>query len=143
MQQGWTLDRDKWKSLICAVGHTEWHPTQLDAIYRDVVPSESGVYLVCVTVPSLQQPPFSRLYNVIYAGQATDLKQRFLQHCRDPKKELRDAERCFGSCPDYWFTLVPFHGLDEAEGLVIACLGPPANLVGRVIRGRLGTPEPA
>ncbi len=133
MRHGWTLDATTWERMREVVGDTLWHRVLLRPLYRDEVPESPGIYAICYGVKDPQQEPFTMLYDVVYVGQAADLRLRFLQHCGKPKRELRDAERCIGGIADYWYAEAPLERIGDIEAWLIKCLGPPANVISGVI----------
>jgi hypothetical protein len=145
MRYGWSLDREHWQILITNAGAITWNRVHLRDLDRDSIPDRPGIYLICAKVKGLTQGVFNELYNVIYAGQeGVSLRRRFLEHCRIPKLELRNAQQCYVYPFDYWYSVVEVEHLDKIEGSLIDCLGPPANLVRKVtIKAHLGKPRPA
>jgi hypothetical protein len=72
------------------------------------------------------------------------LRRRFLEHCNNPKPQIRDAHACFSSRMHYWYTATDEQSAMLLEAQLIDCLGPPANLVrGCSIPGRIGMPQRA
>jgi len=145
MRNGWSLVKEDWKRLVVRVAGTNWGHVSLDPLYRDTVPDSAGVYMICASTRITNQLVFSRLYEVVYAGQeGASLRRRFLEHCNRPKEEIKKACDCLRPPLDYWFTTAPLGELDGLEGAVIDCFGPPANLVRKLtIKARLGPAEPA
>ena len=145
MRHGWTLKKQEWDILPQIVDGTSWSKTRLAQLYRDHVPKCSGVYIICVKIPYLNQSPFKLLYNVIYVGKADkgNLRDRFLYHCNNPKQELAMARECFGDNLEYWFTEVSSDQAAELEARLIDCFGPPANRIRGHIPARILSPRPA
>jgi hypothetical protein len=145
MRYGWSLDKEQWQTLIRTTATITWSRVHLRDLDRDSIPERPGVYVICAKVKGFGQGVFSELYNVIYAGQdGVSLRRRFLEHCGKPKVELRSAQNCYIYPLEYWYSVVEVEQLDEIEGALIDCLGPPANLVRKLtIKARLGRPQPA
>lgn len=131
--------------MIGRVASTNWKQVNLESLYQDTVPESSGVYIICASPPNSEPPVFSRLYEVIYAGQeGVSLRRRFLEHCSRPKPEIQSAVDCLKHPLEYWFTQVGREDLDTLESVLIDCFGPPANKVRKlVIKARLKPAEPA
>ena len=80
-----------------------------------------------------------KLYNAIYAGQTTNLRQRFQNHVQG-YGNLIQAKNTFRRL-DFWFTSVRSAELDEIEQLLLDTLGPTANIIN--VKARIGEPMPA
>ena len=146
MQHGWTLEKQKWDRLLAVVSGTSWSKTILDELYCDDVPKRTGVYAICATIPNFNQHLFEVLYNIIYVGKADirTLHHRFLEHCRRPEREVKQAKECFGDNFEYWYAEVNPDRVPELETHLIKCFGPPANLRGgQRIPARLRPPQRA
>ena len=145
MRYGWSLDKEQWQTLINIVSGIEWCHVNLQSSYREEIPERPGVYAICAKV-TLRNGVFGKLYNVLYTGQeGVSLRRRFLEHCQRPKSELRMAQECYIMPFEYWYSVVDPSKLDETEGALIDCFGPPANLARKIftITARLGTAQPA
>src|SRR5215204_5800314 len=96
MRYGWSLDKEQWQTLIRSAAVMTWKRARLRELDRDSIPNRPGVYVICAKVKGFSQGVFSELYNVIYAGQdGVSLRRRFLEHCREPKIELVNAQSCY------------------------------------------------
>jgi hypothetical protein len=150
MRYGWSLEKSEWLNLFPYIVNNQlWRAVQLTIGERDGVPTGSGVYVMCVAPPNRKldkalqsHNPFEFLYTPIYIGQTDNLKRRFLEHCQRPKPELQKGQDCFNGNIHYWFIRIEPQNLDKVEADLIACFGPPANVL-RGIRARIGTPVPA
>jgi hypothetical protein len=98
----------------------------------------SGVYAICTPGTQLTQGLLGKLYNAVYVGQAVDLRQRFLDHARNPGRELQRACNAFRVL-DFHYMTAPLGEIDYLEELLIECLGPSANQQ-RGIQARIGQP---
>lgn len=127
MRHGWSLDRSPWYDLSRGVAHGHWRQVPFATLHQARVPEASGVYALCTAGVGASTGLFADLYNAIYVGQARNLRQRFMQHCRRPSRELQRAILCFRSL-DFWFVQVSPGHTDATEALLIECLGPSANL---------------
>lgn len=143
MKHGWSLETRHWQAFadLCAsVVSSTWQQTKLDGVYRDRVPLSPGVYAICSGPPVPDLP--TGLYNVLYVGKATALRQRFLNHCQHPAPELARAKVAFGPMLDYWYLTASREMVLILESRLIDCVGPAANLR-RGISAVIGPPEPA
>jgi len=98
----------------------------------------AGVYAICTPGTQLSQGLLAKLYNAVYVGQAVDLRSRFLDHARQPGRELQRARNAFRIL-DFHYMTASLDDLNELEGLLIDCLGPSANQQAG-IRARIGQP---
>ena len=144
MKHGWTLKKQDWDHLRKILSETCWSKTKFDQLYRDSIPKSPGVYAICSRIPDFNQPLFKDLYNIIYTGKSKSLYRRFLEHCHQPKREIKMARQCFGDSLEYWYTVEDPNRIDELEACLIECFGPPANRRGRqIILGKIGRARPA
>jgi hypothetical protein len=103
------------------------------------VPEDSGIYMLGSRCAATGLP--DPLYNALYVGQASNLRNRFLQHLRRPSPEVGRAAICFAGL-DFWFMRSDEDSLNRLEAMLIECLGPSANRQAG-ITARLGPPVPA
>jgi hypothetical protein len=80
-----------------------------------------------------------RLYNAIYAGQTTNLRQRFRKHVQG-YGDVVHAKNAFRRL-DFWFASVESADLNDIEQLLLDSLGPTANV--KNVKARIGEPVPA
>ena len=121
--------------------------TEIDAV--SVPKGQSGIYMLCASPLGHRFPPsqragklFANLMTPIYIGQTTDLRQRFLRHCRNPSPKVGKASVCFEMSLMFWYHRVPLERLDFDEAVLIRCFGPPANERDETIPAYMGTPIP-
>lgn len=141
MRYGWRLNGACWRQLGDQVAGCHWKRTYLEENYANQVPVTPGVYLICAgakDVP-LEGRVMERLYNAIYAGQATNLRRRFRQHVSG-YGAVQDAKSTFRRL-DFWYTPAHVADLDDMEQMLIDAFGPPAN--GKNVKARIGEPVPA
>ena len=151
MRYGWSLSKDDWHMLPnTLVKGDSWRSVQFNIADKNSVPACSGIYIICTLPPerrrggvSSPNDLFGLLYMAIYVGQSENLKQRFHQHCTDPKAEIQDSRECYEDSMEFWFTRVDVDQLDVIESQLIGCLGPPANAVKGVIFAKIQHPIPA
>jgi hypothetical protein len=149
MKYGWTLNKDSWKRLIAAIGKRSWQKVPFTKLERAEVPESYGVYVFCTKpCPSTQVAPqhlLRDLFNAIYVGQATNLRQRFDYHRTTPMAPMEAVRECFSTTLEFWFTTLESSAeLCRVESLLIECLGPTANRQkGPGLEGKLGAGRPA
>ena len=143
MRHGWTLEKQEWDHLRKIVSATRWSKTHLDQLSRDSVPEKSGVYAICAKLTDFDQSLFKALYEIVYVGKSRSLRRRFLEHCRSPRRGIKEVTQCFGDNLEYWYTEVNPDRIDELEARLIECFGPPANRISGTIPAKIGTPQPA
>lgn len=149
MTYGWTLHKDSWKRLFAAIGKRPWKKVPFSHLERTEVPESYGVYVFCAK-PCPKEHPGTKhllwaLFNAVYVGQATNLRQRFDAHWRNPMAPMEAVRECFSSTLEFWFTkLSSADELCKVESVLIECLGPAANRQqGPGLKGKLGTGRPA
>jgi hypothetical protein len=116
-----------------------WNRVAFRQVQRRRVPEEPGIYILGARAPGSCLP--SPLYNAVYVGQTTNLRNRFLQHLRRPSTEVGHAAVCFPEM-DFWFVPSDHASLNRLEAMLIECLGPSANRRAG-IGARVGPPIPA
>lgn len=141
VRYGWSLERTDWSDARPLLSELRWRRVWLRVPDCDSVPVTSGIYAICTPAMREGDGLAGRLYNVLYVGQAISLRNRFLQHSRNPARELRRALSCFDYL-DYWFCEVDAILLNQAERRLISVFGPSVNIQGG-IRGVIGEPRPA
>ena len=141
MRYGWSLNPKQWQDLREAVSDCDWRRTYLEADYATQVPTISGVYLICASTGRIpiRGGVMEKLYNTVYAGQASNLRQRFRQHVQGYGKVVT-AKNAFRRL-DFWYTSVASADLRDIEQLMLDSFGPTANV--KNVTARLGEPVPA
>jgi hypothetical protein len=135
---GWTLEEETWRQLKEKVGVCNWSRAILEDDYVLQVPTRGGVYIICASAKDiLPGSVMDRLYNAIYAGQATNLRQRFGQHLRGYRK-VQKAKLIFQRL-HFWYTEFQNEKLDDVEQALLDTFGPPANDK-NVIKAKVGEP---
>lgn len=151
MRYGWSLAEEDWRLLPSElVTGKVWRSVQFTVADANSVPTHPAVYLICTYPPGRRRGDqispndlFGLLYTAIYIGKSENLRQRFYQHCANPRAEIQKSRECFEDSLEFWFTRVDADQLDTIESLLIECLGPPANTLRGVITARLESPIPA
>lgn len=150
MRYGWKLDKNSWSRLSAAIGSRTWKTVPFSLLEKKEVPEKCGVYVFCAR-PIPGKPSATNrnllqfLYNAIYAGQATNLRQRFDNHWRDPMDPMHRLRACFSATLEFWYiTFESSVELSKVECLLIDCLGPTANRnLGPTVKGLVGDGRPA
>jgi len=144
VRYGWSLATEDWATFQNAnpgVKDPSWHRVNLRLLDRDSVPAGPGIYMLCAH-PSTKYalvPP--HLYDAIYVGRATSLRNRFVQHCGVSSPRIEQAKTCFKSPLHYWYLETP--NFSVLESLLILCLGPSANQIEGTIPATIGLGRPA
>ena len=95
MKHGWSIEEDDWKMLVQVIDLVHWKSVSLRDLDQESVPSKPGVYAISANLLGINKGNLKEIRNIIYVGKATvSLRQRFLQHCSKPKKELAKAIAC-------------------------------------------------
>ncbi|MCY4127828.1 MAG: GIY-YIG nuclease family protein [Gammaproteobacteria bacterium] len=151
LSYGWQSDGELWKLISGDVllGKS-WRYvgfTELDAVAVPI--GEAGVYMICASpvkhrfsLRSHSDNVFANLLTPIYIGKTTNLRDRFLNHCRNPSTRVRDAGVCYGESLVFWFHALPLERISQEEAVLIQCFGPPANGREEVIDASMGEPIP-
>ncbi len=147
--KGWTSNSNHWKSLPPELMNSTWKVRPLAQSYSTSIPDTSGVYVICTRPPHLtanRQSPrktnlFHRLYNAVYTGSSSRLRNRFLDHSGNhPQAEIKNARDCYAGTLEFWYHLCSQENLRDWEGHLQLCLGPSANIatvIPRQITGRI------
>lgn len=141
MRYGWAIKGSPWKQLQELFSEQQWKMVPLDDPSGGSVPIDAGVYQICAGLEHVpvNGRPMRKLYNVIYVGQATDLRRRFKQHLSG-FGDVVIAKRTFRRL-DFWYTIAPAERITELEQRLIEAFGPSANK--KNARARIGEPVPA
>ena len=145
LRKGWSLEARDWHELERVLPEAVWRRVRFRDLDQDSVPSGPGVYAVCSS-PAVRSPAklaalFPALNTVLYVGQASNLRQRFLQHLAGTKPEMAAISLCYVASV-FWFTELSPERLNDVEREMINCFGPTANLR-RGLSARPGPMEPA
>ena len=149
MTYGWTLHKDSWKRLFAAIGKRPWKKVPFSKLERVEVPESNGVYVFCAKPgPAECAGPkhlLMTLFNAVYVGQATNLRQRFDDHWSRPMPPMEAVRACFSNTLEFWYTtLGSSEELCKVESVLIECLGPAANRQkGPGLKGKLEAGRPA
>jgi hypothetical protein len=149
MTYGWTLNRECWSRFFLAIGSRTWCTVPFSILEKNAVPESYGVYVFCAkpctTGKATERHLLNYLFNAVYVGQATNLRQRFVDHCNKPMEPMIAVRDCFAPRLEFWFTkLDSLKELCEVESVTIECLGPAANRQrGPVFKGKLCAGRPA
>ena len=147
---GWSHDSALWKALSRLATHCSWTRTTLDSNLALHVPESLGVYLICA------HPPYATTlgqatYTVLYAGKVDrptrTLRNRFLEHCRQPTPALRPFLLSFHPNVHFWSCSIGNPAeISQVESLLFASFNPPANMIRppgtRILLARLGKTTP-
>ena len=141
MRYGWQLKKQSWDILGTCLEAGTWKRKYLERDYASAVPESSGVYVICGTPSTIpiDGDLAQKLYNALYVGQATDLRQRFKQHVVG-YRDVRDAKATFRRL-EFWYMAIPASLLDSFEQALISAFGPPANV--KNVVAQIGNPVPA
>ena len=149
LSYGWQSDSEVWKliSKDLLLGES-WRYvgfSELDAV--SVPMGEAGIYMICATpmrhrfsLTGQSGNVFTNLLTPVYIGKTTNLRDRFLNHCRNPSARVRDAGLCYGESLVFWFHRLPEERISHEEAVLIKCFGPPANGREEVIVASMGDP---
>lgn len=140
MRKGWSLDARKWAIARQILTSNTWRHCGLKQTNKDLIPQESGIYLICARAVAGQDPCLPPLYDAIYVGLSRRLRKRFIDHCGG-YGDVPEALQAFGRL-DFYFTLLPADQIASAESRMIDAIGPSANKIQGTVGARIGAPEP-
>ena len=138
MRYGWQLEAESWRRLAERVNEYQWKRTYLEEDYIQSVPTRPGVYLICASAPLIGQV-MERLYNTVYAGQASNLRRRFRTHIYG-YGHVAKTKVTFRRL-DFWYSELSSSDLNETEQLLLDAFGPSANV--KNVVASIGDPVPA
>lgn len=140
VQRGWVLDGSVWSRMQKEFGPADWRKRPLSVDVKRHIPVTSGVYAICARGFVGPNPDglLASLYNAVYVGKATNLQNRFDDHCRG-YGDVRPARLVFRQL-DFWF--IETDRIELLEQLLMDALGPPANKVNS-IGAKIGAPVSA
>ena len=137
MRYGWSIDPQPWRRLTAACRDRTWKRTYLEDSYKNGVPMDPGIYLICASTNYFAVLP--PLYTAVYVGQAVNLRRRFRDHARG-RTQVRLIQTIFRRL-EYWYVSLPRNQLDELEQAWIDAVGPTINE--RNVRARVEPSVPA
>ena len=139
MRYGWSLEPDDWKILHQLLSNTKWTRVYLEKEYKDRIPTNSGIYIICGKTDSIGNMgnAINSINNAVYVGQSVNLKNRFQDHVNGYGSVVK-AKLTFRRL-EYWWSEVNREDLNKYEQALVNALGPSANEV-NVIKARVGEP---
>ena len=147
MDKGWSINGDDWEALERTLPSTEtWNLALLTTNDQALVPEGPGVYAICAPPPTANRQDrstlFDRLATPLYIGRSeSNIKSRFLAHCRTTDAELRRAKQCYHRVQlNFWFMELPVNTVRDVEAWLIKCFGPPVNRRAGTITGTIKPP---
>ena len=147
MNRGWSLDHRDWEALKQALPQPEtWNSVLLAKNDQSMVPEVPGVYAICAKPPNATGPDrstmFHSLASPLYIGRSeSNIKLRFLAHCRTSDPQLLRAKSCFHRVQlRFWFIKLPVNAVRNAEAWLIKCFSPPVNKRAGTITGTFRPP---
>mgnify|MGYP001220607088 CR=1 FL=1 len=138
--RGWTIEKTTWNNVPDELVDSSWRVFPLASAYKDSIPNKPGIYAICskppISNPSLKSNRrnsktdlFGRLYNAVYTGSTTNLRDRFTTHSgNNPQENISEARKCYAGYLEFWYHPCPTGSLRDWEGHLQSCLGPKANI---------------
>lgn len=136
MRYGWSIEREPWAKLSnFRLNGNRWRSVQFTLSDSVTVPSTPGIYAFCALPPGTIRRNrrlsannlFVHLFTAVYIGQTINLRRRFVQHCKQPKREIKEIRQLFAEGLEFWFCRLDLSEIEAAELLMIDCFGPPGN----------------
>ena len=100
IRYGWPLHRADWEALPASLQRpVRWRSRPLGHASRDSVPTQAGVYIMCVKPPgsATLAPPLCDLSEVIYVGKTVNLRRRYAEHLNTPSPKVRMARETYSA----------------------------------------------
>jgi hypothetical protein len=134
----WSLNINDWDTLAETFREFPVKHFRFQTASLPLIPSGSGVYMVSLSPsrPAHQNELLSRLYNVVYVGQAVNLQTRCRKHLQGATS-VGEALRAFHSL-DFWFLECPSEQMNEIEKRIYDVISPMSNRISPPIRAKLG-----
>lgn len=151
LSYGWQSNQEVWKLIPRdLLFDKSWHYVEFAATSAVSIPiGEAGIYMICACPVGYRFSPshrndnvFANLVTPIYVGKTTNLRVRFLNHCRNPSTRVKDAWSCYEDSLVFWYHVLPVERISSVEGVLIKCFGPPANGRAEAIEASIGEPIP-
>ena len=124
---GWSTCSELWSELVHVTKDLDWKKIDFNRDSSHRIPKDSnGVYLICARSPVKA----TSAYTVIYVGQVNRfrLRDRFLEHVKNPGEKLQQFISCFFPNLDFWYARVSeLTTIGEIETLLIDAFNPPCN----------------
>ena len=147
MDKGWSINPEDWEALDQVLRRSEtWNSVLLTPNDQSIVPEGPGVYAICAPPPNTtgldRSTMFHSLASPLYIGRSeSNIKSRFLAHCRASNPQLRRAKNCYYRVQlSFWFIELPVSAVRDAEARLIKCFGPPVNKRAGTITGTFRPP---
>lgn len=132
---GWSLDPNAWNELANLLSQRQSGCVKFIAAFTNNIPQSPGVYIFCLSPLPESKGFIAQLYNSVYVGQATNLRQRFKNHL-DGKTSVEPILRSFTNL-DYWHISCDKDELDWLEKRLYDVLNPMSNKVSPPFRAKL------
>ena len=138
VHRGWALNNEIWCSLYKELEkiNSKWLTIGLNEILVDNVPNKNGVYMISGQLPKqLNGLEEFNFFTPLYVGQSTQLKDRFLAHCRG-KTGSSKLSKCWNMLNLKYHFVVINENVDsrdlsiltnDIEALLIKAFGPISN----------------
>ena len=130
-QTGWHLNTVIWRELENLLGDRAFAKVQFNTFMINTVTTEPGVYLLCSHPPLPTNTDLTdKLYNVLYVGQAGNLRSRMLDHLNGKNSHIKIDSLAFSKAGlAFWYITVPKDSLSEFEGKIQAAFNPVINRI--------------
>lgn len=140
---GWSTSRLDWDVAHALVVVRQFGKVPLQLAMQGIIPQTSGVYVVCSGPNGADDCDLlCTLYTVLYVGQSTNLRARFIHHLTAPTG-MATVLSAFDRL-EFWYTPIPESELNLVEGAIQRALGPPANKINAPsFAAKLSAPIPA
>ena len=106
-----------------------WHRSAFTPAELEKLPERPGIYILCAAPPEVPKP-FQRLglYNPVYIGRTTNLKQRILAgHWKRPSVNIRELRAHFKGELSLWYAEAAPQEIEGVEDAMLFCFWPSAN----------------
>ena len=140
LQHGWSLEIKDWELLRESLNKLslDWKLSPLKKTRKDSIPTESGIYFISGEIPFNLHQEYFAFRTPLYVGiSATNLRNRFLSHCKGELGGVRKLVRTWNSeSLDFHYSSIikPIDDRDlntligDLETELMNAFGPPANI---------------
>ena len=144
---GWSPNRRLWDELQNLGEGLSWRKVAFELSREHLLPGDHGVYLICAAPPT-KTIDIVKAYTILYAGRVTGsrrgLRDRFIDHIKNPSAKLKIFLDCYYPTVHFWFAAIKdLSRIDDLEILLIETFRPPCNSIRapgtKALLARLGT----
>jgi len=139
--KNWSFNPGDWNNLEAIICDKNVRMTGLKRMNSVQVPQSPGVYLICLKPLPNGTGFASKLFNVVYVGQASNLQSRFIDHV-EGRTNVKEVVKNF-RISEFWYFELAMDELDFVEKSIYDVLAPAKNQISPPLRGSMRAPVAA